>query len=145
MPKVDHLGYAVSNLDEKKNVMEDLLGLRFLERRVYERPGNTARLDFYEAEGAVMELVEMSDPEAPLNRFIAASSEGLHHVCFAVDDLRATMAEWEAKGVEFVLAPTYGSRGGVITFTNAATTGGLAVELIQYVPEGEEVPDWAQQ
>ena len=66
MPKVDHLGYAVSNLDEKKNVMEDLLGFQFLERRVYERPGNTARLDFYEAEGAVMELVEMSDPEAPL-------------------------------------------------------------------------------
>ena len=144
MPKVDHIGYAVSNLDEKKNVMEDLLGFRFQERRVYERPGNTARLDFYEAEGAVMELVEMSDPAAPLNQFIAARGEGLHHVCFAVDDLRATMAEWEAKGVEFVLAPTYGSRGGVITFTNAATTGGLAVELVQYIPEGEEVPDWAQ-
>ncbi len=144
MPKVDHLGYAVRNLDEKKNMMEDLLGFQYLERRVYERPGNTARLDFYEAEGAVMELVEMSDPEAPLNQFIASRGEGLHHICFVVDDLRATMAEWEAKGVEFVLAPTYGSRGGVITFTNAATTGGLAIELVQYVPEGEEIPDWAQ-
>ena len=108
MPKVDHLGYAVSNLDGKKDVMEDLLGFRFLERKVYERPGNTARLDFYEAEGAVMELVEMSNPDAPLNRFIAARGEGLHHICFVVEDLRATMAEWEAKGVEFTLAPTYG-------------------------------------
>ncbi len=144
MPKVDHLGYAVSNLDGKKDVMEDLLGFRFLERKVYERPGNTARLDFYEAEGAVMELVEMSNPDAPLNRFIAARGEGLHHICFVVDDLRATMAEWEAKGVEFTLAPTYGSRGGVITFTNAATTGGLAIELVQYVPEGEEISGWAQ-
>ena len=144
MPKVDHLGYAVSNLDGKKDVMEDLLGFRFLERKVYERPGNTARLDFYEAEGAVMELVEASNPDAPLNRFIAARGEGLHHICFVVEDLRATMAEWEAKGVEFTLTPTYGSRGGVIAFTNAATTGGLAIELVQYVPEGEEIPDWAQ-
>ncbi len=144
MPKVDHLGYAVSNLDGKKDVMEDLLGFRFLERKVYERPGNTSRLDFYEAEGAVMELVEMSNPDAPLNRFIAARGEGLHHICFVVEDLRATMAEWEAKGVEFTLTPTYGSRGGVIAFTNAATTGGLAIELVQYVPEGEEIPGWAQ-
>lgn len=144
MSRMDHVGYAVRDLDGKRGVMEDLLGFSFLERRVYERPGNTARLDFYEAEGAVMELVEMSDPDAPLNRFIAARGEGLHHICLVVDDLRATMAEWEARGVEFVLAPTYGSRGGVITFTNAATTGGLAIELLQYVPEGEEVPDWAQ-
>ncbi len=141
MSKMDHVGYAVSDLDEKKGVMEDLLGFRFLERKVYERPGNTARLDFYEAEGAVMELVEMSNPDAPLNRFIAERGEGLHHVCLAVDDLRATMAEWEGKGVEFTLPPTYGSRGGVITFTNPATTGGLAVELIQYV---SEIPEWAQ-
>lgn len=144
MPKVDHMGFAVGDLDEKKRVMEDLLGFRFLERRVYERPGNTARLDFYEAEGAVMELVEMSSPDAPLNRFIAERGEGLHHVCLAVDDLRATMAEWEAKGVAFTMPPTCGSRGGVITFADPATTGGLSVELIQYLPEGEAAPDWAQ-
>ncbi len=144
MPTVDHIGYAVSNLDEKKSVMEDLLGCRFLERKVYERPGNTARLDFYEANGAVMELVEMSSPEAPLNQFIAARGEGLHHVCFVVDDLRATMAEWEGKGVEFTLPPTYGSRGGVITFTDATTTGGFAIELVQHLPKDAEIPDWAQ-
>lgn len=145
MPEIDHVGFAVRSLDAKKELMEKLLGLRFLERRVYERGGNTARLDFYAAGGGVMELVEFSDPNAPINQFIEVRGEGLHHVCFRVEDIRAAMADWEAKGVKFALKPPlYGSRGGLITFADPSTTGGLLIELIQYLEEGEEVPDWAQ-
>jgi len=111
---------------------------------VYERPAGKATLDFYEGQGSVFELVENSNPETPINKFIAARGEGLHHICFRVDDLRAVMAEWEAKGVKFTMKPLYGSRGGVITFTDASTTGGLAIELVQYLKAGEPVPDWAQ-
>lgn len=144
MPAMDHFGYAVRDADGKREMMEKLLGFTFLERKVYERPGNTSKLDFYECQGGVIELLENSNPEAPANKFIAARGEGLHHICFRVDDLRAVMAEWEAKGVKFTLKPLYGSRGGIITFTDPATTGGLAIELVQYLKAGEAVPDWAQ-
>ncbi|OGL63814.1 MAG: hypothetical protein A3I72_02430 [Candidatus Tectomicrobia bacterium RIFCSPLOWO2_02_FULL_70_19] len=144
MPAMDHIGYAVRSADGKREMMERLLGFRFLERRVYERPAGKATLDFYEGQGSVFELLENSNPETPINQFIAARGEGLHHICFRVDDLRAVMAEWEAKGVKFTMKPLYGSRGGGITFTDASTTGGLAIELVQYLKAGEPVPDWAQ-
>ena len=144
MPAMDHIGYAVRSADGKREMMEKLLGFKFLERRVYERPASKATLDFYEGQGSVFELVENSNPETPINKFIAARGEGLHHICFRVDDLRAVMAEWEAKGVKFTMKPLFGSRGGLITFTDASTTGGLAIELVQYLKAGEPVPDWAQ-
>ena len=144
MPAMDHIGYAVRSADGKREMMERLLGFRFLERRVYERPAGKATLDFYEGQGSVFELLENSNPETPINQFIAARGEGLHHICFRVDDLRAVMAEWEAQGVKFTMKPLYGSRGGVITFADASTTGGLAIELVQYLKAGEPVPDWAQ-
>ena len=144
MTRIDHIGYAVRNVDDKKELMESLLGFQFIERKVYERTESTSRLDFYQAEGGVIELVETSNPAAGINQFIEKQGEGVHHLCFEVEDVRATMAEWEAKGVKFTtLPPRYGSRGGLITFTDSATTGGLAVELVQYLKEGEEIPDWA--
>lgn len=144
MPAMDHIGYAVRSADGKREMMEALLGFRFLERRVYERPAGKATLDFYEGQGAVFELVENSGPGTPINKFIAARGEGLHHICLRVEDLRAVMAGWEAKGVRFTIKPPlYGSRGGVLTFTDASTTGGLAIELVQYLKAGEPVPDWA--
>ncbi|MEK6711803.1 MAG: VOC family protein, partial [Nitrospinota bacterium] len=131
MPIMDHFGYAVRNADEKRGLMEKLLGFKFLERKVYERPGNTATLDFYECQGGVLELVQNSSPDTPINKFVAARGEGLHHVCFRVDDIRATMADWEAQGVKFnIKPPLFGSRGGLLTFADASTTGGLAIELV---------------
>ena len=146
MPEFDHIGYAVRNVDEKKDLMENLLGFKFAERKEYDRGGVISRLDFYETPGGIMELVEVSDPNAPINKFIEARGEGVHHICMRVDDIRQTMQEWEAKGVKFLMnPPKYGSRGGLITFANPSTTGGLLTELVQYLKEGEEIPDWAQQ
>ena len=146
MPEFDHIGYAVRNVDDKKELMEDLLGFKFAERKKYDRGGVKARLDFYETPGGLMELVEVSDPGAPINQFIESRGEGVHHICLRVDDIRQTMEEWESKGVKFTMKPPrYGSRNGLITFADPSTTGGLLTELVQYLKEGEEIPDWAQQ
>ncbi len=146
MPEFDHIGYAVRNVDEKKDLMENLLGFKFAERKEYDRGGVISRLDFYETPGGLMELVEVSDPGAPINKFIEDRGEGVHHICMRVDDIRQTMQEWEAKGVKFLMnPPKYGSRNGLITFADPSTTGGLLTELVQYLKEGEEIPDWAQQ
>ncbi len=146
MSAFDHIGYAVRNVDEKKDLMENLLGFKFAERKEYDRGGVISRLDFYETPGGIMELVEVSDPNAPINKFIEERGEGVHHICIRVDDIRQTMEVWEAKGVKFLMTPPrYGSRNGLITFADPSTTGGLLTELVQYLKEGEAIPDWAQQ
>ncbi len=76
MPAFDHIGYAVRNVDEKKELMENLFGFTFAERKEYDRGGVVSRLDFYETSGGLLELVEVSDPEAPINKFIEARGEG---------------------------------------------------------------------
>ena len=133
MLEIDHLGYAVSSADAKKNLMNDLLGFDFIERVVYERVQGTSKLDFYETKNGVIELVEVDNPNASINEFIETHGEGFHHICFKVKDLQSIMDEWKTKGVKFLVEPPrYGSRGGFITFTDKKTTGGLAIELIEY-------------
>ena len=133
MLEIDHLGYAVSSADAKKNLMNDLLGFDFIERVVYERAQGTSKLDFYETKNGVIELVEVDNPNASINEFIETNGEGFHHICFKVKDLQSIMDEWKTKGVKFLVEPPrYGSRGGFITFTDKKTTGGLAIELIEY-------------
>lgn len=147
MLKFDHVGFLVKNSDEKKKLMEGLLGCTLRYRLVRETPENTNVLDFYDFEGGAMELVQSSNPDSMYNRFIAEKGEGIHHIAFAVEDLRETMAEWKAKGVRFTMDPPLGASGtrrAVITFTDPVTTGGLAIELCQNLKEGEENPDWVQ-
>ncbi|MFC1491674.1 VOC family protein [Nitrospinota bacterium] len=147
MLKFDHVGFLVKNADEKKGLMEDLLGFEFLYRLIREASDNTNTLDFYKYEGGSIELVESSNPDSMYNRFIAERGEGIHHIAFAVDDIRATMAEWKTKGVRFTMDPPLGasgSRRAIITFTDAETSGGLLIELCQHLKEGEENPDWVR-
>jgi len=133
MLEIDHIGYAVNNATEKKSLMNDLLGFNFLERIVYEREEGTSKLDFYETKNGVIELVEVDNPDASINEFIRHSGEGFHHICFKVENIESTITEWKSKGVKFTVEPPrYGSRGGFITFTEKETTGGLAIELIEY-------------
>ena len=133
MLEIDHIGYAVKDTDGKKMLMNDLLGFNFIERIVYEREEATSKLDFYETKNGVIELVEVDNPDASINEFIKSYGEGFHHICFEVEDLESTMEEWKSKGVTFsVEPPRYGSRGGYITFTDRETTGGVAIELIEY-------------
>jgi len=147
MLKFDHVGYLVRSADEKKRLMEDLFGFSFRYRLVREAADNTNILDFYDYEGGSIELVQSSNPDSLYNRFIAEKGEGIHHVAFAVEDLRATMACWKARGVRFAMDPPLGasgSRRAIITFTEPETTGGLVIELCQHLKEGEENPDWVR-
>ena len=147
MLRFDHVGYLVRNADAKKALMEGLLGFTFRYRLVREQPDNTNLLDFYDFDGGSIELVQSSNPGSLYNRFIAEKGEGIHHVAFGVEDMRATMAEWKAKGVRFTMDPPLGasgSRRAIITFTDPATSGGLVIELCQHLKEGEENPCWVK-
>lgn len=148
MLKFDHVGYLVRNADEKKGLLEGLLGFEFRHRLIRKAPDNTNILDFYAFDGGSIEIVQSSNPDSMYNRFIDERGEGIHHIAFQVDDIRGTMSEWKAKGVRFTMDPPLGasgSRRAIITFTDPETSDGLVIELCQHLKEGQENPDWVQQ
>ncbi|MFQ5895723.1 MAG: VOC family protein [Nitrospinota bacterium] len=141
---IDHLGIAVYDVDSHRSFLEGVMGLRFLERREYSRGGVQFRLDFYRGGETDLELVEVSDPESPIQKFLRERGEGPHHIAIRVEDIREAQARLEARGVRFAGPIRYGSRHALICFTQPETTNGLLIELVQPLEEDEKPPEWAE-
>lgn len=125
---LDHIAIAVTSLDRIK-VWEDL-GLRFeATREVVADQGVTtafAPIDQH----AHVELLEPTGPDTPIGKFIAKNGEGLHHLCFKVNDVAAKQAEMEAKGYRFIYpAARPGAGGCLVNFIHPKSTGGVLVEI----------------
>lgn len=128
--KLDHIGIAVSNLDETLKVYTDLLGMKLHgTETVEEQKVKTAFLPLGETE---IELLESTAPDGPIGKFIEARGQGVQHLAFRVDDLEAALAELKAKGVRLIdEKPRYGAGGAKIAFLHPKATNGVLIELCQ--------------
>jgi methylmalonyl-CoA/ethylmalonyl-CoA epimerase len=82
---------------------------------------------------SLVELLEAEDATSPIGRFLAKKGPGIHHVCFAVDDLDATLAKCRAAGIELVdQKPRIGAEGKRIAFLHPRSTAGVLVELSEH-------------
>ena len=127
MRVLDHIGIAVRSLDERRNVYE-ALGLELSgEETVAEQK---VRVAFLPVEGSRIELLEPTAPDSPIAGFLAKRGEGLHHLCFQVDDIVATMASLRAQGLALLSAePQTGAHGARVCFIHPKSTGGVLIEL----------------
>ena len=92
-----------------------------------------ARIVGFRAGESLVELLEPAVPESPVARFVARRGPGIHHVCFAVDDLDDTLARCRAAGMKLVdEIPRIGAEGKRIAFLHPSSTGGVLVELSEY-------------
>jgi methylmalonyl-CoA/ethylmalonyl-CoA epimerase len=128
--KLDHVNIATPDADGTAKLLSDLFDLAVCKRTVVEDQGvKVVKLD---AGNAVVELTEPLGPDTPVGRFLAKNRPGLHHLCFAVRDLRAEVARLKAKGAAFVNeTPTIGAAGLPIVFLHPKSTGGVLVELVE--------------
>ena len=128
--KLDHVGIAVENLEASLAVYEGILGMKLHgTEEVVEQKVRTAFLPLGETE---LELLESTDPEGPIGKFIAAKGQGVQHLAFRVDDLEAALAELKAKGVRLIdEKPRYGAGGARIAFLHPKATNGVLVELCE--------------
>lgn len=128
--KIDHIGVAVEKLDEALAVYSGLLGLELHgTETVEEQKVRTAFLPIGDTE---LELLESTDPEGPIGKFIAAKGQGMQHIAFRVENLEAALAELKAKGVRLIdEKPRYGAGGARIAFLHPKATGGVLVELCE--------------
>ena len=92
-----------------------------------------ARIAGLEAGESLVELLEPAHPDSPIGKFVARRGPGIHHVCFAVDDLEATLARCRAAGIRLIdEVPRLGAEGKRIAFLHPSATAGVLVELSEY-------------
>jgi methylmalonyl-CoA epimerase len=129
---VHHVGVAVPSIDEAMGFYRDKLGLRLKEQR--ELPDRQLKVAFIETENTLIELLEPTDPDTPVARFLERRGPGLHHLCFGTIDINQHLQELRDKGVELIdEAPRPGAHGDVV-FLQPASAYGVLIELLQ--PKG---------
>lgn len=130
MQKVEHIGIAVKSLGQSVPLFEKLLNTScYKTELVASEKVNTA---FFRQGSVKIELLESTDPEGTIARFIEKKGEGMHHIAFEVDDIEAEMARLKAEG--FILlqeVPKPGADNKLICFLHPKSTNGLLVELCQ--------------
>ena len=124
--RVSHIGIAVEALAESLPFFRDVLGLT----EVALDDSDGASIVGFSAGEPLVELLEADDPSSPIARFVAKRGPGIHHICFAVDDLDAMIERCRAAGVRLIdEKPRVGAEGKRIVFLHPKSTGGVLVEL----------------
>ncbi len=128
--KIDHLGIAVSSIEKGKNFWTDILGLTYEgSETVAEQKVTTAFFPVGESE---VELLESTDEDGPIAKYIAKRGEGIQHVALRVEDIEAALEELKQKGVQLIdQKPRIGAGGAKIAFLHPKATNGVLVELCQ--------------
>ena len=128
-PRVSHVGIAVEAIAESLPFFRDVLGLK----EVSLDDADGARIVGFSAGESLVELLEPDDPSSPIARFVAKRGPGIHHICFSVDDLDATLERCRAAGIQLIdERPRIGAEGKRIAFLHPRSTGGVLVELSDY-------------
>jgi len=131
--KLDHVGIAVASIDEILSFYKDVLGLELAGvETVDEQKVRTAFLPIGGISGTEIELLESTDPEGPIGKYIAARGEGVQHLAFQVDDLDAALAELKSSGIRLIdEVPRRGAGGARIAFIHPKSSHGVLVELCE--------------
>jgi len=125
---IEHIGIAVNNLDEAIPYYENVLGLKcYAIEEVADQKVKTA---FFMAGQTKIELLESTDPEGPIGKFIEKKGQGVHHLAFAVDNVNDALTEVAAKGVQLIdKVGRKGAEGMNIGFLHPKSTLGVLTEL----------------
>jgi methylmalonyl-CoA/ethylmalonyl-CoA epimerase len=127
--RIAHIGVAVDALDRLLPFYRDVLGLP--EEPLDDADG--ARIAGLRAGDSLVELLEARSPESPVGKFVARRGPGIHHICFAVDDLTATLERCRKAGIKLIDdVPRIGAEGKRIAFLHPSSTGGVLVELTEH-------------
>ncbi|HYX06159.1 MAG TPA: methylmalonyl-CoA epimerase [Bacteroidales bacterium] len=125
---IEHIGIAVSNLEESIRYYEEVLGLECY--NIEEVADQKVRTAFFKVGQTKIELLESTDPEGPVGKFIGKKGQGVHHIAFAVDDVNQALNDAADKGVQLIdKKPRKGAEGLNIGFLHPKSTNGVLTEL----------------
>jgi methylmalonyl-CoA/ethylmalonyl-CoA epimerase len=125
---IEHLGIAVKSLEESIPYYENLLGTKCY--NVEEVKDQRVKTAFFLVGQTKIELLESTDPEGPIGKFLEKKGEGIHHIAFAVNDASEALAEAEAQGLSLIdKVSRKGAEGMNIGFLHPKSTHGVLIEF----------------
>lgn len=133
MLKIEHIGIAVSDLQEAEKIYEKLLGSPSYKREEVE--SEKVVTSFFRSGPNKVELLAATSESSPIHKYLEKKGAGIHHIAFAVDDIRKEMARLSAEGFTLLSEePKPGADNKLICFVHPKGTGGVLIELCQERP-----------
>ncbi|RMG78656.1 MAG: methylmalonyl-CoA epimerase [Bacteroidetes bacterium] len=130
MQKVEHIGIAVNNLKEAVKKYEMLL--QTVCYKTEEVEGEGVKTAFFQVGETKIELLEATKPESPIAKFIEKRGEGIHHIAYAVDDIKKEMERLKKEGFQLLNEePKKGADNKWVCFVHPKTAAGVLTELCQ--------------
>ena len=131
--QIDHVAIAVTDLDSGIARYQELLGVSPSVRKRMEKDGiDAAMLDLGSTH---VELIAPTGPESAISRFLEKHGEGMHHVAYRVDDIRAALAQLRGQGARLLdEEPRVGVMGHLVAFIHPQSAGGVLTELVEAHP-----------
>ena len=127
---IEHIGIAVKSLETAIPYWENVLGLKCY--NIEEVKDQKVKTAFFKVGQTKIELLESTDPEGSIGKFIEKRGEGVHHVAFAVENIEGALAEAESKDVKLIdKTPRKGAEGLTIAFLHPKSTMGVLTELCE--------------
>ena len=135
MDKIEHIGIAVKDLEASNSLFAKLLGVPHY--KMEEVASEGVKTSFFKSGPNKVELLEATNPESPIAKFLEKKGEGIHHIAFAVDDIVPEIARLKKEG--FVVlneTPKQGADNKLVVFLHPKGTNGVLVELCQEIKAG---------
>lgn len=130
MDKIEHIGIAVKNIDNSNELFTKLFGEAHYKMEEVLTEG--VKTSFFQVGPNKIELLEATHEDSPIAKFIAKKGEGIHHIAFAVSDIKAEMKRLENEGFQLLnQEPKKGADNKLVAFIHPKTTNGVLIELCQ--------------
>ena len=130
LEKIDHIGIAVKNLDEAVRLYKDIFGME--PSLVYESSFTKAKIAFIPIGESKIELIQPTNPESVIGKFLEKRGEGVHHISYKTKDVDKSLIELDIKGVQLIDKKSRKVRENEkVAFLNPKSTNGVLIELIQ--------------
>lgn len=130
MKKVEHIGIAVSDLSNANQLFEQLFNQKVYKTERVEEEGVST--SFFKVGQTKIELLEATNPDSPIAKFIQKRGEGIHHIAFEVEDIEQEMNRLKDAGFELIHPePKNGADNKRICFLHPKSTNGILIELCQ--------------
>jgi methylmalonyl-CoA/ethylmalonyl-CoA epimerase len=132
MRKIEHIGIAVKNIEESNNLFAKLFARLPYKTEVVESEGVST--SFFQMGESKIELLEATNPNSAIAKFIEKRGEGIHHIAFDVEDIYAEMKRLEGEGFQLINAePKRGADNKLVCFLHPKGTNGVLIELCQEI------------
>ena len=130
MDKIEHIGIAVKNLESSNKLFASLFGKKHY--KIEEVLSEGVKTSFFQVGPNKIELLQATDPEGPIAKFIDKKGEGIHHIAFAVSDIVSEINRLKEEGFTVLNeTPKKGADNKIVAFLHPKSTNGVLVELCQ--------------